>query len=81
MSWYQTAYWVREEDDGTPISVYRRRLIDGQLVMDRYSYAGQWSNAYDYLLRVIEEPNFRSITAEEANRLLPKIARSRANVR
>jgi hypothetical protein len=78
MSFATTKYWKRLNDDGDVISVYRRRLIDGIIRMDRYTYVGEWSDAYDYLLQAVEDPDFVEISAGEARRLLPKIARSRA---
>jgi hypothetical protein len=78
MSFTTTKYWKRLNDNGDVTSVYRRRLLDGIITMDRYTYVGEWSNAYDYLLQVVEDPDFVEISAGEAKRLLPKIATSRA---
>jgi len=70
MSFDRTKYWKCLDDNGKPVALYRRRTENGLIQMERYTIPNpRWLDAYDYLLRVIEDFDFVEITGSEAKKL------------
>lgn len=76
MSLATPKHWKRLDDTGKVTSIFRRRMVDGLIRMESYTYRGEWSDAYDYLLQAVEDPDFVEISSSEAAQLMPKVVRS-----